>query len=344
MRHGPGSDAQRLTPLGRFLRSTSLDELPELLNVLRGDMSLVGPRPLLMHYLPRYSPTQARRMEVHPGITGWAQINGRNALTCPKSSTSTSGTWPPRSLALDLRSWPAPPGPCSPARVSPPPARPPCPSSWATGATPEGAPPPAPPGGPAPPRPPAIAGSGLPADHPQPCRFRPSTSVARDCAGPSRTSGSARSAQSRATAAGLRPKDTGNRKIPVKLFPFSHFPRAWWPKSQPEAFPLFLPRASGPGRPETKSSASRSARADESLGEEGVWGTPSSERGSPGSYGRFGGGLSGIQRTVSLGSRVSRTGRWPWRGLAELGRSARTHQRKKPWPGTKRQSRRACSA
>lgn len=75
------SDAQRLTKLGRFLRSTSLDELPELFNVLRGDMSLVGPRPLLMEYLPLYTLEQARRHEVKPGITGWAQVNGRNAIS-----------------------------------------------------------------------------------------------------------------------------------------------------------------------------------------------------------------------------------------------------------------------
>lgn len=74
-------DPQRLTPFGKFLRSTSLDELPELINVLKGDMSLVGPRPLLMHYLPLYSAEQMRRHEVRPGITGWAQVNGRNALT-----------------------------------------------------------------------------------------------------------------------------------------------------------------------------------------------------------------------------------------------------------------------
>lgn len=75
------SDAERLTSFGKFLRSSSLDELPELWNVLKGDMSLVGPRPLLMEYLPLYSNEQARRHEVRPGITGWAQINGRNALT-----------------------------------------------------------------------------------------------------------------------------------------------------------------------------------------------------------------------------------------------------------------------
>ncbi|RNI31467.1 sugar transferase [Rufibacter latericius] len=73
-------DAQRLTPLGKFIRKTSLDELPQLLNVLQGQMSMVGPRPLLMDYLPLYSPEQARRHEVKPGITGWAQVNGRNLL------------------------------------------------------------------------------------------------------------------------------------------------------------------------------------------------------------------------------------------------------------------------
>ena len=74
-------DAQRLTPFGRFLRASSLDELPELWNVLCGEMSLVGPRPLLMDYLPLYSPGETRRHEVRPGITGWAQVNGRNALS-----------------------------------------------------------------------------------------------------------------------------------------------------------------------------------------------------------------------------------------------------------------------
>lgn len=80
--HGkPLPDAERLTRLGQFLRRTSLDELPELCNVLKGDMSLVGPRPLLMEYLPLYNNEQARRHEVKPGITGWAQVNGRNAIS-----------------------------------------------------------------------------------------------------------------------------------------------------------------------------------------------------------------------------------------------------------------------
>lgn len=76
----PLPDAERMTAFGSWLRSTSLDELPELWNVLRGDMSLVGPRPLLMEYLPLYTPEQARRHEVRPGVTGWAQVNGRNAI------------------------------------------------------------------------------------------------------------------------------------------------------------------------------------------------------------------------------------------------------------------------
>lgn len=80
-RGNPLPDDQRMTPLGHFLRATSLDELPELWNVLRGDMSLVGPRPLLMEYLPLYTPAQMRRHEVRPGVTGWAQVNGRNAIS-----------------------------------------------------------------------------------------------------------------------------------------------------------------------------------------------------------------------------------------------------------------------
>lgn len=74
-------DAQRLTKVGKFIRSTSIDELPQLINVLKGDMALIGPRPLRVHYLPLYSPEQARRHEVRPGISGWAQCHGRNAIT-----------------------------------------------------------------------------------------------------------------------------------------------------------------------------------------------------------------------------------------------------------------------
>lgn len=103
MRPGPGPDAARLTRLGRFLRRASLDELPELWNVLRGDMSLVGPRPLLMRYLPLYTPRQARRMEVLPGITGWAQVNGRNALTWEERFELDIWYVEHRSLVLDLR-------------------------------------------------------------------------------------------------------------------------------------------------------------------------------------------------------------------------------------------------
>lgn len=97
------SDAQRMTPLGRFLRSTSLDELPELWNVLVGDMSLVGPRPLLMEYLPLYSPQQARRHDVRPGITGWAQVNGRNAISWEQKFELDVWYVDHRSLALDVR-------------------------------------------------------------------------------------------------------------------------------------------------------------------------------------------------------------------------------------------------
>lgn len=96
-------DAQRLTPFGRFLRSSSLDELPELWNVLRGEMSLVGPRPLLMEYLPLYSPEQARRHEVRPGITGWAQVNGRNAISWADKFALDVWYVDHRSLWLDVR-------------------------------------------------------------------------------------------------------------------------------------------------------------------------------------------------------------------------------------------------
>ncbi|HEX5854429.1 MAG TPA: sugar transferase [Thermoanaerobaculia bacterium] len=96
-------DAERLTAFGKFLRRTSLDELPELWNVLRGDMSLVGPRPLLMGYLPLYSPEQARRHEVRPGITGWAQVNGRNALSWEEKFRLDVEYVNRCSLAMDLR-------------------------------------------------------------------------------------------------------------------------------------------------------------------------------------------------------------------------------------------------
>ena len=96
-------DAQRLTPFGRFLRASSLDELPELWNVLKGDMSLVGPRPLLMEYLPLYTPEQARRHEVHPGITGWAQVNGRNAINWADKFALDVWYVDHRSLWLDVR-------------------------------------------------------------------------------------------------------------------------------------------------------------------------------------------------------------------------------------------------
>lgn len=96
-------DAERLTPFGRFLRSTSLDELPELWNVLKGEMSLVGPRPLLMEYLPRYSAEQGRRHEVRPGITGWAQVNGRNALSWEEKFSYDVWYVDNHSLRLDLR-------------------------------------------------------------------------------------------------------------------------------------------------------------------------------------------------------------------------------------------------
>lgn len=100
---GPEFDHRRLTKLGQFLRDTSIDELPSLWNVLKGDMSLVGPRPLLVQYLERYSPRQARRHEVKPGLTGWAQIHGRNTLTWEARFEHDVWYVDHRSLALDLR-------------------------------------------------------------------------------------------------------------------------------------------------------------------------------------------------------------------------------------------------
>ncbi|MGR3549526.1 sugar transferase [Pseudooceanicola sp.] len=99
----PLPDSERLTKLGRFLRSSSLDELPELWNVLKGEMSLVGPRPLLMEYLPLYSPEQARRHEVRPGVTGWAQVNGRNAISWDEKFALDVWYVDNRSLWLDLK-------------------------------------------------------------------------------------------------------------------------------------------------------------------------------------------------------------------------------------------------
>lgn len=99
----PLPDAARLTAVGRWLRASSLDELPELWNVLRGDMSLVGPRPLLVQYLPRYTPQQARRHEMRPGITGWAQINGRNALSWEEKFALDVWYVDNASLTLDLK-------------------------------------------------------------------------------------------------------------------------------------------------------------------------------------------------------------------------------------------------
>lgn len=99
----PLPDSERLTPFGQFLRSSSLDELPELWNVLKGDMSLVGPRPLLMEYLPLYTPEQYRRHEVRPGVTGWAQINGRNALSWEDKFRLDVWYVDNRSLWLDIK-------------------------------------------------------------------------------------------------------------------------------------------------------------------------------------------------------------------------------------------------
>jgi lipopolysaccharide/colanic/teichoic acid biosynthesis glycosyltransferase len=100
---GPDSDRDRLTPLGRLLRSTSLDELPTLVNVVRGDIGLVGPRPLPVRYLPRYSLEHARRHEVRPGITGWAQANGRNALSWDEQLDMDVWYVDHKSLRLDMR-------------------------------------------------------------------------------------------------------------------------------------------------------------------------------------------------------------------------------------------------
>lgn len=99
----PHTDAERLTRLGTFLRRTSLDELPSLFDVLRGDMSLVGPRPLLTQYLGRYTPEQARRHDVPPGLTGWAQINGRNAITWEEKFALDTWYVDNRSLRLDIK-------------------------------------------------------------------------------------------------------------------------------------------------------------------------------------------------------------------------------------------------
>ena len=96
-------DAQRLTKVGRIVRSTSLDELPQLFNVLKGDMALIGPRPLLVKYLPLYTPIQMRRHEVRPGITGWAQVNGRNAITHTKKFEYDVWYVDHLSLSLDLK-------------------------------------------------------------------------------------------------------------------------------------------------------------------------------------------------------------------------------------------------
>ena len=103
MRSGPGGDAERMTRLGRFLRAYSLDELPELWNVLRGDMSLVGPRPLPVRYLGRYSPAQRRRLEVRPGVTGLAQVNGRNAISWDEKFRLDVEYVERRSFLMDVR-------------------------------------------------------------------------------------------------------------------------------------------------------------------------------------------------------------------------------------------------
>ncbi len=103
MRSGEGSDTERLTRVGRVLRATSLDELPQLLQVLTGTMALVGPRPLPVRYLPRYTPEENRRHEVRPGITGWAQVNGRNALTWEQKFAHDVWYVDHRSFGLDVK-------------------------------------------------------------------------------------------------------------------------------------------------------------------------------------------------------------------------------------------------
>ena len=103
MRDGAGTDAERLTRVGRFLRKTSLDELPQLFQVLAGTMSLVGPRPLPVRYLPRYTPEEARRHDVRPGLTGWAQVNGRNAISWDEKLALDVWYVDHRSLALDAK-------------------------------------------------------------------------------------------------------------------------------------------------------------------------------------------------------------------------------------------------
>ncbi len=97
------SDAERLTPIGAFVRKTSLDEIPQLLNVIKGDMSLIGPRPLLVDYLPLYNPSQQRRHDVRPGITGWAQVNGRNAINWQQKFEYDTWYVDNISFVLDLR-------------------------------------------------------------------------------------------------------------------------------------------------------------------------------------------------------------------------------------------------
>ncbi len=103
MKDGAGSDEERLSKFGRLLRASSLDELPELFNVLKGEMSLVGPRPLLVQYLDRYTPEQARRHDVHPGITGWAQVHGRNAISWEEKFRLDVWYVDHWSLGLDLK-------------------------------------------------------------------------------------------------------------------------------------------------------------------------------------------------------------------------------------------------